>query len=264
MDKIWLENYPAGVPPELDLDPDESLVDILNWVCTEFRDRPAFTNFGHTITYGQLDDLSARIAAWLQTEAGLQRGDRVALMMPNLLQYPVALFGVLRAGMVIVNVNPLYTARELEYQLIDSGARAIVICETAAATLAEISAETSIEHAVVTGIGDLLGFPKRQLVNFAVRHIRKMVPSYRLANAVSIDEVLAVSPDRLESPSLLARDIACLQYTGGTTGRAKGATLTHGNLVANVRQIRTWFSDRVEEGAETIITALPLRAMAVE
>jgi len=258
MDKIWLDNYPAGVPPELDLDPNESLVDILNSVCAEFHDRPAFTNFGRTLTYGQLDDLSARFAAWLQTGAALERGDRVALMMPNLLQYPVALFGVLRAGMVIVNVNPLYTARELEYQLIDSGARAIVICETAAATLAEISAETSVQHAVVTGIGDLLGFPKRPLVNFAVRYIRKMVPSYRLANSVSLDEVLATPPERLRSTALAAPDIACLQYTGGTTGRAKGAMLTHGNLVANVRQIRTWFSDRVEEGAETIITALPL------
>ena len=197
MDKIWLNNYPAGVPPELDLDPNESLVDILSSVCAKFHDRPAFTNFGRTLTYGQLDDLSARFAAWLQTAAGLERGDRVALMMPNLLQYPVALFGVLRAGMVIVNINPLYTARELEYQLIDSAARAIVICDTAAATLAEISAETSIEHAVVTGIGDLLGFPKRPVVNFAVRYVRKMVPSYRLANAVSIDEVLATKESEL-------------------------------------------------------------------
>jgi long-chain acyl-CoA synthetase len=258
MDKIWLNNYPAGVPPELDLDPNESLVDILSSVCARFHNRPAFTNFGRTLTYGQLDDLSARFAAWLQTAAGLERGDRVALMMPNLLQYPVALFGVLRAGMVIVNINPLYTARELEYQLIDSAARAIVICDTAAATLAEISAETSIEHAVVTGIGDLLGFPKRPVVNFAVRYVRKMVPSYRLANAVSIDEVLATPPERLQPPALVAKDLAGLQYTGGTTGRAKGAALTHGNLVANMRQIRTWFSDRVEEGAETIITALPL------
>jgi len=258
MDKIWLESYPAGVPHELDLDPAESLNDLLDRACERYRDRPAFTNFGRTITYAQLDVMTASLAAWLQTEAGLSRGDRVALMMPNLLQYPVALFGVLRAGMVIVNVNPLYTARELEYQLIDSGARAIVICDMAAATLADIVAETSIEKIVVTGIGDLLGFPKRPLFNFAVRYVRKMVPPYVLESAVPLRDVLATAAEKYRPHPTSGTDIACLQYTGGTTGRAKGATLTHGNLVANVRQLAAWFETRIEEGKEIMVTALPL------
>ena len=258
MNKIWLDSYPAGVPDEIELDPAESLVDLFDQSCVRFADRPSFTNFGRTITYAQLDDMTRRFAAWLQTDSGLSRGDRVAIMMPNLLQYPVALFGTLRAGMVIVNVNPLYTARELEYQLIDSGARAIVICDTAAATLAEIIDETSVEHAVVTGIGDLLGFPKRPIVNFAVRHIRKMVAPYELRNAIGLREVLETPADRFRPFDTVAEDVACLQYTGGTTGRAKGATLTHGNLVANVRQLAAWFETRIEEGAEIMITALPL------
>lgn len=258
MDKIWLKSYPAGIPHVIDLDPEESLVDMFEEACRKFAGKPAFTNYGHTISYTELDDMSARFAAWLQTEARLARGDRVAIMMPNLLQYPVALFGILRAGMVIVNVNPLYTARELEHQLIDSRARAIVIVSTAAATLAEIIGETSVEQVVVTGIGDLLGFPRRPLVNFIVRYVKRMVPAYTLANETSIGEVLATPADRRQVESLSADDIACLQYTGGTTGRAKGATLTHGNLVANVRQLGAWFDTRVDKGAEIMITALPL------
>ncbi|MFW2405804.1 MAG: AMP-binding protein [Gammaproteobacteria bacterium] len=258
MEKIWLDSYPAGVPHEVDLDPSESLADVFDAACRKFADKPAFTNYGHTLTYGEMDEMTARFAAWLQSHTGLAKGDRVALMMPNLLQYPVALFGVLRAGMVIVNVNPLYTARELEYQLIDSEARAIVICDTAAATLAEIIDETSVEHVVVTGIGDLLGFPKRLVVNFVVRHVRKMVESYRLPDAISLRGVLATDPGQYEAQGAVAADLACLQYTGGTTGRAKGAMLSHGNLVANVRQLRAWFQTRVEEGAEIMITALPL------
>jgi len=258
MDKIWLDSYPAGVPHKIDLDPSESLVDIFEAACASFSAKPAFTNFGHTLTYAQIDEMTARLAAWLQTETGLSRGDRVAIMMPNLLQYPVALFGILRAGMVIVNVNPLYTARELEYQLIDSEARAIVICDTAAATLAEIIDETSVESVVVTGIGDLLGLPKRPIVNFAVRYLKKMVPPYELANAVALADVLETDRDRFQRQSVSGEDTACLQYTGGTTGRAKGATLSHGNLVANLRQLGVWFDTRVEPGAEIMITALPL------
>lgn len=258
MEKIWLDSYPAGVPHELDLDPAESLVSMFDRTCERFADRPAFTNFGHTLTFAELDSMTARLAAWLQSEAQLCRGDRVAIMMPNLLQYPVALFGVLRAGMVIVNVNPLYTPRELEYQLIDSGARAIVVCDTAAATLAEIIDETSIERVIITGIGDLLGFPKRTLVNFAVRYIKKKVRPYHLPTAIPLEDVLETRADRFQPVPLAAADIACLQYTGGTTGRAKGATLSHGNLLANVLQLRAWFETRVEEGTEIMITALPL------
>ncbi len=258
MDRIWLQSYPAGVPHDIDLDPSVSLTQMFEDTVRKFRDRPAFTNFGHTITYAELDDMTARLAAWLQTTAGLDRGDRVAIMMPNLLQYPVALFGTLRAGMVIVNVNPLYTPRELEYQLIDSGARAIIICDTAAATLAEIIEETSVEHVIVTGVGDLLGFPKGLIVNFAVRYLRKMVRPYRLPGHARLRDVLATPADRFLPQTVIGDDVACLQYTGGTTGRAKGATLTHGNLVANVRQLSAWFETRVEEGAEIMITALPL------
>ena len=258
MEKIWLDSYPAGVPHELDLDPEESLVDIFDEACQEHRALTAFTNYGSSMTYGELDDHAARFAAWLQTEAKLTRGDRVAIMMPNLMQYPVALFGVLRAGMTIVNVNPLYTSRELEYQLIDAGARAIVICDTAAASLADCIGETSVEHVVITGIGDMLGFPRRAIVNTAVRYVKKLVPPYSLPGAVTMDDVLETSADGFTPVSTVAADVACLQYTGGTTGRAKGATLSHGNLVANVRQLGMWFETRIESGREIMITALPL------
>ena len=258
MKKTWLQSYPAGIPHTIDLDPGDSLVSLFDEACKKFAGKPAFTNYGQTITYAELDNFSARFAAWLQTESGLSRGDRVAVMMPNLLQYPVALFGILRAGMVIVNVNPLYTARELEHQLIDSGARAIVIASTAAATLAAIVDQTSVQRVVVTGIGDLLGFPRGALTNFVVRYVKRMVDSYHLESEISFTKVLSTPTDGWQADSISAKDIACLQYTGGTTGRSKGATLTHGNLTANVRQIRSWFDSRVEEGREILITALPL------
>jgi long-chain acyl-CoA synthetase len=258
MEKIWLNQYPAGVPHTLELDPQESLDDILTEACGKFSDLPAFTNFGRTLTYRQLDDLSTRFAAYLQTSAGLRRGDRVAIMMPNLLQYPVALFGILRAGMVIVNVNPLYTATELEHQLNDSGARAVVIVANSAATLDEIIGRTSVEQVIVTDIGDLLDFPQRVAVNFVVRYVKRMVPAYRLPGAASFRKVMGTDADKFTAESMNSTDLACLQYTGGTTGRAKGAMLTHGNLVANVRQVNAWFGNVVEAGKEMIITALPL------
>ncbi len=258
MEKIWLKQYTQGVPYELDLDPAESLVDILANACGRYAGQVAFSNLGQSLTYRELDDLSARLATWLQTEAGLSRGDRVAIMMPNLLQYPVTLFGILRAGMVIVNINPLYTARELEYQLIDSGARAIVLASMSAATLAEIVDETSIERVVITDIGDLLSFPRRPLVNFAVRYIKRMVPRYKIDGAYRFRDVLSTSPDGFRAEPLSGSDLAVLQYTGGTTGRAKGAMLSHGNLVANVRQLNTWFAELVDDGQELIVTALPL------
>ena len=258
MEKIWLNHYPNGVPQTLDLDPEESLADILNEACDRFASLPAFTNFGRGISYAQLDDMSARFAGYLQAEAGLKRGDRVAIMMPNLLQYPVVLFGVLRAGMVIVNVNPLYTARELEHQLSNSGAKAIVIAANSAATLAEVIDNTDVKNIVVTEIGDLLGFPRRILVNFAVRYLKRLVPRYQLPFATSFVAALATPREKFKAESIGGSDLACLQYTGGTTGRAKGAMLSHGNLVANVRQVNAWFGSVVEEGKEIIITALPL------
>ena len=180
MEKIWLSSYPPGIPAALELDPQRTLVSLLEEACQRFSSQPAFTNFGRTITYAELEELSARFAASLQKRLGLQKGDRVALMMPNCLQYPVALLGVLRAGLVVVNVNPLYTARELHHQLVDSGAKAIVVVANAAATLADVVDQTPVEHVIVTGLGDLLGFPKRPIVNFVVRYIKRLVPAYSL------------------------------------------------------------------------------------
>lgn len=258
MDKIWLSHYPPGVPPTVDLGPDESLVDLFDKACSQYGPLPAFTNFGHTLTYAELDDLSARFAGYLQTETGLERGERVAIMMPNLLQYPVTLFGVLRAGLAIVNVNPLYTAPELEHQLNDAGARAIVIASISASTLAAVITRTRIETVIVTQIGDLLGFPKRPLVNFAVRYVKHMVKPYVIECAVTFRDVLTTPREKFRPELLSGTDLACLQYTGGTTGRAKGAMLSHGNLVANVRQMNTWYANEFERGKEIVITALPL------
>jgi len=258
MDKTWLQQYSAGVAHELELDPSESLVDILNHACSRYSALTAFSNFGHSLTYREVDELSARFAAWLQTEAGLSRGDRVAIMMPNLLQYPVALFGILRAGMVIVNVNPLYTPRELEYQLNDSGARAIVVASMSAATLAKIVGKTSVKRVVVTSVGDLLSLPRRLLVNFAVRYVKRIVPRYNIEGAVGFRTVLNTPRAGFTIEPLSGADLAVLQYTGGTTGRAKGAMLSHGNLVANVRQLNAWFAGLIEEGDELVVTALPL------
>ncbi len=257
MERIWLKNYPPGVPENVDLDPQETLVSILERTCREHPERPAFTNFGSTITYRELDEASASLAAYLQA-CGLKRGDRVALMMPNCLQFPIALYGILRAGLASVNVNPLYTARELKHQLADSGSRAIIIIANAAASLESIVADTDVEQIIVTQLGDHLSFPKRQLVNFAVRYVKRLVPPYRLPQAVDLSVALKTPGSQLERHALTAADLACVQYTGGTTGLAKGAMLSHGNLVANVRQINTWFSGLLSSGQEIVMTALPL------
>ncbi len=259
MEKIWLKHYPPGVPHTIDLDPRESLVDILERACEEFSDRPAYSNLGRTITFAELDNLSKRFASCLQVDLGLKPGDRVALMMPNLLQYPIALFGILRAGMVVVSVNPLYTSSELQHQLQDSEARAIVVLANSAATVARAMDNSSIEHVIVTEVGDMLGFPKRQLINFVVRFIKRMVPSYRFPDALRFLDALK-NPDSLYTrpEKLTGADTACLQYTGGTTGRSKGATLSHSNLVANVRQINTWLGGYSERGREIALAPLPL------
>ncbi|MDH3977849.1 MAG: AMP-binding protein [Gammaproteobacteria bacterium] len=258
MEKIWLNQYPEGVPQTLEIDPKESLADLIAEACNTFSGQIAYSNMGQTLTYRQLDELSLRFAAYLRTDLGLQKGDRVAIMMPNLLQYPVALFGVLRAGLVVVNVNPLYTGRELEYQLDDSGARVIVISSMSAHTLAEVIEGTLIEKAIVTDVGDLMSWPKRAVVNFVVRYVKRLVPAYELPKQISFLDALETDPGSLPMVELSGQDLAVLQYTGGTTGRAKGAMLSHGNLVANVHQINAWFSMVVEEGAELVVTALPL------
>ena len=259
MEPIWLEHYPPGVPPEADILRYASLKDLLEQSCEQFRDRPAFTSMGVSLSYDELDRLSQAFGAWLQHEAGLTRGERVAIMLPNLLQYPVALFGALRAGMVVVNVNPLYTARELQTQLADSGATAIVVLENFARTLQEIVAATALRHVVVARVGDLLPPLRACLVNFAMKWVKRAVPRWQLPGAVAFNSALERGArHRLTEVPVTRDDIAFLQYTGGTTGVAKGALLTHGNLVANVEQTSAWIGTVLREGEEVVVTPLPL------
>lgn len=255
--KPWLSSYPQGVPAEINLDEYRSVVDVFERSCEEYRDEEAFHCMGTSISYGELDRLSRNFAAALQ-DRGLRHGDRIAIMLPNLLQYPIALFGALRAGLTVVNTNPLYTARELKHQLIDSGARAMVVVDTVAYTLSEVRDEIPVEHIFVTGVGDLLDFPKSLIVNVMVRHIKKKVPPYHLPDAESFKSALDRGARLHFEPAAVTHDdLAFLQYTGGTTGVAKGAMLTHRNMVANMLQSRAWLK-ALESGGEVIITALPL------
>lgn len=259
MQKTWIKSYPPGVPEEIRLDEFNSLNAILTWTCERFGDLPAFSNQGTTITYRKLDALSRSFAAYLQNVAGLSKGDRVAIMMPNLLQYPIALFGALRAGCVVVNVNPLYTARELQYQLVDSGAISIVVLDNFAHTLEEVLPNTSVRHVVTTGVGDMLHFPKGQIVNLVVKYAKHMVPEWHINDAAAFSDALEMGADMtLNEVALHTGDTAFLQYTGGTTGVPKGAVLTHGNLVANVQQTAAWVTGVLNEGEETAIIPLPL------
>jgi long-chain acyl-CoA synthetase len=259
MERIWLKSYPPGVPAEIDASEYASIGDILRRSCEQFASKPAFTNMDATITFAEFDRLSRAFGAWLQAQPGLARGDRVAIMMPNLLQYPVALLGALRAGFVVVNCNPLYTPRELEHQLKDSGAKAIVILENFAHVLEQVIARTPVATVVTTRIGDMLGFPKSLVTNLVVKHVKKMVPAFDLPGAVAWDEVLARGARaELAEPPLTHDDLAFLQYTGGTTGVSKGAMLTHGNIVSNLMQSGTWIGRRMADGEEILITALPM------
>ena len=260
MDRNWLNNYPPGVPADIDPDSYPSLKEAIEEAFSTYRQQPAFTNMGATLTYAQLDELSRAFAAWLQRKSGLVRGDRVALMMPNVLQYPIALFGVLRAGMVVVNTNPLYTPRELEHQLKDSGAKAIVIVENFAHVLQHVLARTDLKNVLVTGVGDLLAVPKGFIVNFVLRHVRKQVPAWSIPGSVSFKTILGSGLGlKMEPVSLGGEDIAFLQYTGGTTGVAKAAVLTHRNMVANLLQSLAWIRPALQAGGgRVVITALPL------
>jgi len=255
----WLPHYPPGVPAEIDAGAYPSIVAMFERACAQHATRPAYSSFGSALTWAQLDRQSAAFAAFLANEWKLGKGDRLAIMLPNLLQYPIALFGALRAGLTVVNVNPLYTARELQHQLEDSGASAIVVLENFAVTLQETVGKTHVEHVIVTSIGDQLGFPKGPLISFAVKHIKKMVPRWSLPGHLCFRDVLRKGAD-LTAPKveLGHDDIAFLQYTGGTTGVAKGAMLTHGNMVANALQLAAWVGDLFTPGDERIITALPL------
>ncbi len=261
MDKIWIKNYQPGVPSTIEdqMEKYDSIPQILEECFTNFSDKPAYHCMGKTLSYGEIELESRRFASYLQNDLGLKKGDRVALMMPNILQYPIALFGVLRAGMVAVNVNPLYTARELEHQLKDSGAVAIVIFENACHVLEHAISHTDVKHVMVTSIGDMLGFPKSVIVNFVIRKIKKMVPAWKIDNSTHFLSALNAGDEaKFKKPTLSKKDIAFLQYTGGTTGVAKGAILTQGNIIANISQARAWISPVVNKGGEIIITPLPL------
>ena len=260
MDKPWLQSYPPSAPEEIDVNAYNSVVDIFSEATTRFADRPAFHNMGTTMSYSELDVKTQHFASWLQHEAGLVKGDRIAIMMPNLLQYPVVLFGALRAGLVVVNTNPLYTDRELQHQLKDSGAKAIVVVEAFATTVADVIDKTDVETVITTRFGDMLSFPKSILVNFVLKYVKKMVPPFSIPGSHSLKDVLAKGATLPAAEATLThQDLAFLQYTGGTTGVAKGAMLSHKNMVANILQAYAWIqtTDTVE-GEEIVITALPL------
>ena len=260
MSKPWLQSYPPGVPAEIDSTRYASIAQMADESFSKFAERTAYVQMGRQLSYGELDAKSKAFAGWLQHKAKLQRGARVAIMMPNVLQYPIALFGVLRAGGTVVNTNPLYTARELEHQLKDSGAEVIVILENFAHVLQEVIQHTQVRQVIVTSVGELLGFPKGSIVDFVVRRIRKAVPSWSLPGALRFGDVLAEGVALPYNPVALSHaDLAFLQYTGGTTGVSKGAMLSHGNMVANVLQSSAWIADTLPPGEHhTAITALPL------
>ena len=259
MKPIWLQSYPEGIPAEVDVDEYRSLCGVFDASVRKFAALPAYVNMGTAISYAELDRLSGCFGAYLQNVIRLPRGARVALMMPNLLQYPIAMFGALRAGYVVVNFNPLYSPRELEYQLNDSGAEAIVIVENFAYVLDQVIQKTKVKHVITTGLGDLLHFPNRQVVNLAVKYIKHMVPAWKLPGAVPFRRALTLGEGQNWAPTDVSpNDIAFLQYTGGTTGVPKGAMLTHRNLVANLQQAHAWLKPVLEEGREVVITPLPL------
>jgi long-chain acyl-CoA synthetase len=261
VNRFWLKNYPPGVPADINPDEIPSLQALIERSFEKFTDRPAYTMLDRTLSYRDVDRLSRQLAAYLQKVARLRKGDRIAVMLPNVLQYPVTLAAAFRAGLTVVNTNPLYTARELEHQLKDSGARAIVILENFAHTLAEVRAATDVETVIVTGVGDLLAFPRSVATNFVLRHVRREVPEYSLPGAVRFPEALSKGRyENLDPVPLEHDDIAFLQYTGGTTGVSKGAVLTHRNLCANVLQSEAWMGPSLREtaGQMVLITALPL------
>lgn len=259
MEKIWLKQYPKAVQETIDPEQYSSLMAMFDESVEKFGDRPAVTNLGVTLTYRELDQKARDFASYLQNELGLQKGDKLALMMPNLLQYPVCLFGAFRAGLAVVNVNPLYTPRELEHQLNDSEANAIVILANFGDTLEKVAHKANLKHIIVTQVGDMCSQPKRFIVNFVVKHFKKMVPNFNLEQSHSFVDAMQKGTEQDVNPvELTSDDTAFLQYTGGTTGVSKGAILTHRNMVANVLQTHAWMGPFLNEGKETIITALPL------
>ena len=259
MEKLWLKSYEQGVSPEIDISQYSSISDVFRQSVEKFADKPAFQNMGKTLTYAEVGKLATDFASYLQNVLKLPRGERVAIMMPNVLQYPIALFGILQAGLVAVNTNPLYTPRELEHQLKDSGATTIVVLENFANTLELVLPRTQIKHVIVASVGEMFGMIKGALMNFVIRKVKKMVPEYRIPNAITFQTALKQGAANTFKPVELTRDdTALLQYTGGTTGLAKGAVLTHGNICANMLQAKEWIKNSLHEGKETVIAALPL------
>jgi long-chain acyl-CoA synthetase len=259
VEKIWLKSYPAGVPAEINPDTYHSLVEVFDQSFRLYADLPAFYNLGTTITYRQLDAYSQAFAAYLQNELKLKKGDRIAIMLPNILQYPVALFGALRAGLTVVNVNPLYTAPELIHQLNDSGAETIVVLSSFAATVQKALPQVSLKHIIVTNLGDMFPFLKGLLTQFVLKYIKKKIPAWHIPHAIKFKQMMSAGAKLKFSPvDVSSQDIAFLQYTGGTTGVSKGAILTHRNIVANILQARAWFQSKIVPKKEIIITALPL------
>lgn len=255
----WFKHYPKDIPKDINPDKYTSLVDLFEEACQKYGDMVAFENMGKSLTFNEVDNLSADFAAYLQNEIGLQKGDMIAIQMPNLLQYPIAMFGALRAGLVVVNTNPLYTPREMEHQFQDSKAKAIIILANFAHNLEKVLPNTEIKTVIVTEIGDLLGGIKGWVTNLVVKHVKKMVPSYSLPNAISFKDALDKGDKAgYKRPEIVNTDLAYLQYTGGTTGVSKGAMLTHRNLIANMEQISAWMVPKLRERSELVITALPL------
>ena len=259
MSMPWLQSYPPGIPENISIDEYASVADIFDQSVCRFEDLPAYSNFGTTLNYREIRTLTSQMGAYLKNDLGIDKGARVAVMMPNLLQNPIAIFGILRAGLVVVNTNPLYAARELKHQLNDSGAVAIIIVDNFCHVLEEVIEDTQIKHVIVTRMGDMVSFPKSAVINFVVKYIKKLVPPYHLPHAVSFNKALKLGAQhRFETVPTNQYDIAFLQYTGGTTGISKGAVLTNRNMVANMQQASAWIHTTMEEGKETIITALPL------
>ena len=259
MEKVWLKSYPEGIPEFVDLDRYSSLAHMFDECAERYRHLPAFANMGVSLSFSELNIDSYNFAAYLQTELGLEKGNCVAIMLPNILQFPVAMYGTLRAGMAAVNINPMYTSRELGEALKGSDAKVIVILENFAGVLDEVVRDTRVEHVILTRAGDMLGFPKSAVVNFVLKHMQHKIPDYALDNTVLFRKVLAIGQQRqFVKPELNHDDVAFLQLTGGTTGLAKQAILTHGNVLSNLAQVEAWFRLVLDEGKETVITALPL------
>ena len=259
IESFWKDKYPAGIAAEINPDEYPNVQSVLRQSCERFADKPAFSNLGKTLTYGELYEQSGAFAAYLQQHTDLQPGDRIAVQLPNVLQYPIAVFGAIRAGLIVVNTNPLYTAREMEHQFNDSGAKALVCLANMAHLAEKVVPQTSIKYVIVTEVADMLSPFKRVLINSVIKYVKKMVPAYHLPNAIKFNDVLSKGQgQRVSEANPLSSDVAVLQYTGGTTGVAKGAMLTHRNLIANMLQCKALMGSNLNEGCEILITPLPL------